>query len=138
MRMTRKLWLSMIGVGMLTLTIGCARQTPLAPEDVGSAIPDAPAALTTTGTPVVTLMPDLTAAPASITVPAWSAVQFVNNSGRFVTIHSYTCTAFSLLRIPAGYSRSTSYFRPAGKTCDYFAWDGNWSRQIFVGQVVVQ
>jgi hypothetical protein len=137
MTMTRKLWLSMIGVGMLTLTIGCARQTPLAPEDVGSAVSDAQLELTAS-MPVVTLMSDLTAAPAMITVPALGAVQFVNNSARFVTIHSYNCTEFSLLRIPAGYSRRTTYFRPAGKTCDYFAWDDNWSRQIFVGQVVVQ
>jgi len=83
-------------------------------------------------------MPDLTAAPASVTVSAWDKVMFVNNSGRFASIQSYNCTEFSLLEIPTGYSRRTTYFRPAGKTCDYFAWDENWSRQIFVGHVVVR
>jgi hypothetical protein len=29
-------------------------------------------------------------------------------------------------------------FDPAGKTCDYFVWDTNWSRKIFVGRIVVQ
>jgi hypothetical protein len=37
-----------------------------------------------------------------------------------------------------GQSKNTMEFKPAGKVCDYFVWDTNWSRQIFVGQVVVQ
>ena len=30
------------------------------------------------------------------------------------------------------------YFRSAGKTCDYFVWETDWSRKLFEGQVVVQ
>lgn len=138
MTMTRKLWVSMIGVGMLTLTIGCSRQTPLAPGDVGSAISDAPAALTTTGTPVVTLMPDLTASPSLVTVAAGYRVKMVNSSGRYAKVHSYNCTEFNMVNLPNGGWINTSVFTPAGRTCDYFVWDVNWSRKLFEGQVVVQ
>ena len=45
---------------------------------------------------------------------------------------------FQLMALPPGKSKNTIGFKPAGKTCDYFVWDVNWSRMIFVGQVVVQ
>ena len=135
--------LGAIAFGVLIWTGACANNAPTAPSDSPGGRSEvsvtAPAATigTTTTSAVVTLQPDLTADPASVTVSEWDAVLFVNNSGRFVTLHSY-CSEFSLLRISPGYSRRSGYFSPAGKTCDYFAWDANWSRQIFVGQVLVK
>ncbi len=137
MTMTMKTWLSMIGVGMLTLTVGCARETPLAPEDAGGAISDTRLELTTS-TPVVTLLPDLTASPSQVTVAAGYRVKMVNSSGRYAVVHSYNCTEFNMVNLPNGGWINTSVFTPAGKTCDYFVWDVNWSRKLFEGQVVVQ
>ena len=137
----KKTGLGVVALGMLMVSIACGRETPNAPTAIGdnsSAITSG-ATMETMGIgATVTLQPDLTAYPANVTVREWEAVKFVNQSGRFVTIRSYNCTEFNLLRIPDAYSLDTSFFRPAGKTCDYFAWDVNWSRKIFVGQVLVQ
>ena len=128
-----------IGFGVLLLSVGCTQQSLTAPTELVSNSTTREATSSTSPYQVVTLQADLTAAPASVTVKAWDAVTFVNRSGRFVTIHSYNCNEFSVLRIPDGYSRNTNYFRPAGKKCDYFAWDDNdYSRQVFVGDVNVQ
>lgn len=142
--MTKKFWSAVMGIGMLTLTVGCAG-APTAPtsasvvsSEVSGTSPGATSETTTTSA-VVTLQPDETANPSTVTVPEWTKVQFVNNSGQYASIQSYNCTEFSLLEIPAGYSRRTEYFRPAGKKCDYFAWaDDNYSRRMFVGSVIVQ
>jgi hypothetical protein len=138
MTMMMKSWLSMIGVGLLTLTIGCAHETPLAPDDVGGGVSNTRLELTTTSTPVVTLMPDLTASPSRVTVAAGYTVKMVNNSGRYAVVHSYNCSEFSGVNLPNGGWINTWEFSPAGKTCDYFVWDVNWSRKLFQGQVVVQ
>jgi len=144
MKTTKNLWLGAVAVAVLMWASACGKNAPTAPSDnpSGRSEVSVTAPAETIGTmavsPVVTLQPDLTADPASITVPEWTAVLFVNNSGRYVTVHSYNCSEFSLLRMASGYSRSTEYFTPAGKTCDYFVWDINWSRKIFVGRVVVQ
>src|SRR5439155_13307256 len=88
--------------------------------------------------PVVTLQPDLTANPSWVTVAAGSRVKFVDNSGRSVAIHCYNCIELGQLSLNPGTSKNTQVFWHAGKTCDYFAWDTNWSRQIFQGHVTVQ
>jgi len=135
--------LGAIAFGVMIWTGACAKETPIAPSSnpVGPSELSATSSAATMGTmattsAVVTLQPDLTATPASVTVPAWTKVSFVNNSGRFVTLFSYNCSEFDI-RIPSGYYARTTYLSP-GRACDYFAWDVNWSRQIFVGQVVVQ
>jgi plastocyanin len=137
--MTTKSWLGVIGVGMLTLNIGCARDTPLSPSEVNDAVSGTEAsALTTTSTPVVTLLPDLTVDPARVTVMAGSTVKMVNKSGRYAKVHSYNCSEFSGVNLPNGGWIDTWEFSPAGKTCDYFVWDVNRTRKIFAGQVAVQ
>jgi hypothetical protein len=138
MTMTMKSWLGVIGVGLLVLSVGCTERGFIAPTDLASNATEGAATSSTTTSAVVTLQPDKTANPSTVTVPEWTKVMFVNQSGADVTIQSYNCTEFSLLRIPDGYYRRTTYFTPAGKRCDYFASDGNGSRQIFVGAVFVQ
>jgi hypothetical protein len=124
---------------MLTLNIGCARETPLSPSEVNDAVSGTEAsALTTTSTPVVTLLPDLTVDPARVTVMAGSTVKMVNKSGRYAKVHSYNCSEFSGVNLPNGGWIDTWEFSPAGKTCDYFVWDVNRTRKIFAGQVAVQ
>jgi hypothetical protein len=136
--MTMKSLLGLIGVGMLTLTAACAGETPLAPGDAGGTASATQLELTTTSTPVVTLMPDLTVDPHQVLVTAGSTVKMVNNSGRYAKVHSYNCSEFSGVNLPNGGWINTWVFRPAGKTCDYFVWDVNWSRKLFEGQVMVR
>ena len=134
------IWSRVVGFSALMLTIGCSGTAPFAPTQVATDLggPAALATASTAGTPSVTLMPDLTANPSRVTVAAGSRVLFTNKSGRSTRLHSYNCSEFSLMARPNGYSKNTYPFSPAGKTCDYFAWDTNWSRKIFVGQVIVQ
>ena len=136
MTMTMKTWSSLIGVAMLTLTLGCARQTPLAPEDLGSAISDARVELATTGGPVVTLMPDLTANPAEVTVPVGGSVLFSNQTAGYVLMRSSNCSEFSIVGLQAGVSRHTFPFYPGGRTCNYYAY--KYPQKVFVGRVYVQ
>jgi len=134
MTMTRKLWLSMIGVGMLTLTVGCAREMPVGPSELNGEVSGT--ALVSSEY-VVTLAPDNTASPASLSVMAGYSVLFVNNSGRPIAVHSYNCSEFIYTSINAGYSKYTRPFNPAGKTCDYFAYNASYEK-IFIGQVSVR
>jgi hypothetical protein len=137
--MTMKSWLGVIGVGMLTLNIGCARETPLSPSEVNDAVSGTQASeLTTTSPAVVTLLPDLTVDPPQVTVREGYKVMVVNKSGRYAVIRSANCSEFNMMNLPSGRFLNSSVFRPAGKTCDYYAWDVNWSQKIFVGQVAVQ
>ena len=134
-----KWWSGLVGVGLLTLTVGCARETPLSPSQESSSVePSESAANATTSATVVTLQPNLTADPARVTVAAGSVVKFVNKSGRYAKVHSYNCTEFSMVSLPDGGWRNTQVFKPAGKTCDFFVWETDWSRKLFEGQVVVQ
>jgi hypothetical protein len=136
--MRTKIWSA--AMGALMISVGCS-QAPTAPSSL--AIESSSAALgatseTTYSQPVVTLLPDLTVSPSQVTVRAGYRVRMVNNSGRAARIHSYNCSEFTLMALPAGYSKNTLPFSPAGKTCDYFVWETDWSRKIFVGQVIVQ
>jgi len=85
----------------------------------------------------VYLQADGTASPAVVTVWARQTVLMVNNSSRHVSINSYNCTQFSSMGLEPGASRHTMPFYPAGKTCDYSAYDG-YPKKIFEGQVKVQ
>ena len=137
--MTMKSWSGRLGVAVLVVSFGCARGTPLSPSQESSSVePSESAANATTSAPVVTLQADLTANPASVTVAAGSVVKFVNRSGRYAKVHSYNCTEFSMVSLPDGGWRNTQVFKPAGKTCDFFVWETDWSRKLFEGQVVVQ
>ena len=140
--MTMKLWSGLVGVAMLMMSFGCARETPLAPSEesaatLSSAEPSVSATSVTTSVPVLTLQPNLTADPARVTVAAGGVVKFVNKSGRYTKVHSYNCTEFTMVSLPDGGWRNTQYFRSA-KTCDFFVWESDWSRKLFEGQVVVQ
>jgi len=136
--MTMKDFSLAFGFGVLVLSVGCTQRSATVPTELVSNATEGAATSSTTTSAVVTLQPDKTANPSNVTVPESTKVMFVNQSGADVTIQSYNCTEFSLLRIPDGYYRRTTYFTPAGKRCDYFASDGNGSRQIFVGAVFVQ
>src|SRR6185503_15934105 len=140
--MTMKLWLGLVGVGMLTVSYGCARETPLAPSQESAVTLSSaePSVLTTsaiTSVPVVTLQSNLTADPARVTVAVGGVVKFVNKSGRYAKVHSYNCTQFSMVSLPDGGWRNTQVFS-SPKTCDFFVWETDWSRKLFEGQVVVQ
>jgi hypothetical protein len=86
----------------------------------------------------VTLLPDLTVDSPRVAVSAGTRVKMVNKSGRYAKVHSYNCSEFSGVNLPNGGWINTWAFTPAGKTCDYFVWDVNYSRKLFEGQVVVQ
>ena len=132
---TKSMW-TVVGAAMLAGTLGCARETPLAPT--GSSSEMVAAELTTGSTPTVTLLPDLTVDPPRVAVRAGYKIVMVNKSGRYAVIQSSNCSEFNMMNIANGRYQYSSVFRPAGKTCDYYAWDTNWSRQIFIGQVVVE
>jgi hypothetical protein len=113
---------------------------PAAPTEFDGAVSVATtgAALTTTSSPTVTLLPDLTVDSPRVAVSAGTRVKMVNKSGRYAKVHSYNCSEFSGVNLPNGGWINTWAFTPAGKTCDYFVWDVNYSRKLFEGQVVVQ
>ena len=151
--MTKNFWSGVLGVALLTFSVGCSGMaSPVAPSSItsvaestdglSSADVSGAAEVSTTAAissyPAVTLQADLTASPSSVTVAAGSKVLMVNNSTRYVRVFSSNCSEFSTLLLQPGVSKHTWPFNPAGKTCDYYAWDTNWSRKIFVGQVVVQ
>src|SRR6266571_1676570 len=103
-RMTRAS-LCAIGIAMLMFAGACSQTTPGAPTSAApevSAVVSGEASEATSGarmgtmavSPTVTLQPDLTANPSWVTVAAGTRVKFVNNSGRFITIHSYNCYQF--------------------------------------------
>ena len=151
--MTKNFWSGVLGVALLTFSVGCSGMaSPVAPSSItsvakntgglSSADVSGAAEVSTTAAissyPAVTLQADLTASPSSVTVAAGSKVLMVNNSTRYVSVNSYNCAEFSSMGLQPGVSRHTMPFYTGGKTCDYFVWDKNWSRKIFVGQVVVQ
>ena len=151
--MTKRFWSNVIGVALLTFSVGCSGMaSPVAPSSItpvaestgglSSADVSGAAGVSTTAAtssyPAVYLQADLTASPSSVTVAAGSKVLMVNNSTRYVRLFSSNCGEFSAMLLQPGVSKHTWPFNAAGKTCYYYAWDTNWSRKIFVGQVVVQ
>jgi hypothetical protein len=134
--MTKTFWLGVIAFGLLTWTVGCARENPAAPSELNlSAVQGPLSELTTTSYSIVTLQADLTANPALVTVQAGDAVLIVNNSTQYVRMRSSNCSEFSIVGLQPGASKYTWPFSPAGKICDYFVW--NWPQRVFVGQVKV-
>ena len=137
--MTMKAMFSLVGAAVVSFSVGCARETPLAPSGLSGDVAMAETSELTTGsTPTVTLLPDLTVSPARVAVRAGYRIMMVNKSGRNASIRSSMCSEFNMMNLPNGGFLNSSVFRPAGKTCEYFAWDDNWSAKIFKGQVVVQ
>jgi hypothetical protein len=137
--MTMKAMFSLVGAAVVSFSVGCARETPLAPSGLSGVVGLAETSELTTGsTPTVTLLPDLTVSPARVAVRAGYRIMMVNKSGRNASIRSSMCSEFNMMNLPNGGFLNSSVFRPAGKTCDYSAWDDNWSAKIFKGQVVVQ
>ena len=120
------------------LAAGCGAEPTVGPTSLAAELGSSDQLAATAGTPVVTLQSNLTVSPARVSVKAGYPVRMVNNSGRGVRVHSENCSEFSLMGLTPGASKNTIGFKPAGKTCDYFVWDTNWSRRIFVGQVVVE
>lgn len=136
--MTTKYGFAAIGLAALLVNAGCAQSSPTAPASLGSAasVSEDGAALTSSSY-VVTLMPDLTASPSSLSVASGYKVLFVNQSGRSVVVHSYNCSEFTYMSVYAGERKNSLPFNPAGKTCDYFAYNASYQK-IFVGQVAVK
>jgi hypothetical protein len=138
--MKTKLWSRLMGIAVLSFNVACSEGVPTAPSSsVMNDLQPNPESLTSTtySVPVVTLMSDLTASPSQVTVRAGYPIKMVNNSGRYRTIHSYNCSEFNMMNLTNGGWLYTEVFWPAGKTCDYFAWDVNWSKKILEGQVTV-
>lgn len=132
-----------VGAIAVSVSIGCG-ETPTQPSavtlDALVKAEDSQAStvsVTSITSPSVTMLPDLTVTPLRVSVKTGYRVRFVNNSGRYVQIHSYNCSEFQMVDPDPGSWVNTMTFRPAGKVCDFFAWDRNWSAKIFVGQVEV-
>jgi hypothetical protein len=127
--------LGTIAFGVMIWTGACAKETPTAPTIASGDVSGARTA-DVTSSPTVTLLPDLTASPSEVTVQAGNTVLVSNQSGRTVLLRSFNCSEFSNIWLSSGASRHTFPFNPAGKTCDYFAYD--YPQKIFVGRVYVQ
>ena len=136
-------------IGIAVLTIACGGPTPLAPSQLnnGRAAVEAPTSTASSASAptlttqyisdaTVTLQPDGTASPAVVSVAAGHTILMVNNSSKYVLIRSFNCSEFSSMGLQPGDEQHTMPFRPAGKTCDYFAW-GNYPQKTFQGQVNV-
>jgi hypothetical protein len=127
-----------IALSMFVMNAGCGEHSPTAPAATASAaIASADGGALTSSSYTVTLRPDLTASPSSLSVPSGYKVLFVNNSGRGVALHSYNCSQFTYMSLNAGYSKNTLPFSPSGKVCDYLAYDNNYQK-IFEGRITVQ
>jgi plastocyanin len=133
-------------VGALALSISSAcsdMSTPTHPSAVTvttlaeTADSHASTVSSVTSSPTVTMLPDLTVTPSRVSVKTGYRVKFVNKSGRYAQIHSYNCSEFQMVNPASGGWVNTMTFRPAGKVCDFFAWERDWSAKIFVGQVEV-
>lgn len=132
--MTKRFSMCAVGGLMIVWTLGCAQQTPSAPTIASDDVSGARMA-DVTSSPTIMLMPDLTANPAQVAVPAGVTVLVSNQSGRYVLLQS-NCSEFSTMGLQAGASRHSWPFNPAGKTCNYFAY--KYPQKIFVGSVYVQ
>ena len=134
-----------VGAIAVSVSIGCSEMsTPTQPSGVtlntlvkAEDSQASTVAATSVTSPSVTMLPDLTVTPSRVSVKTGYRVRFVNNSGRYVQIHSYNCSEFQMVDPDPGSWVNSMTFRPAGKVCDFFAWDRNWSAKIFVGQVEV-
>jgi hypothetical protein len=138
--MTMKLWSGIMGMALLIVSAGCSgTTTPIAPSSSQIEIRSAsgPMVAATSSELTVILQPDLTASPSTITVPFRSKLTFVNNSARYVKLRA-NCSEFITMGMQPGDSRQTMEFEPVGETCNYYTWDTNWSRKIFVGRVSVR
>jgi hypothetical protein len=119
------------------INVGCAQNSPTAPASSASAVASDDGGALTSSSYTVTLQPDMTASPSSLSVASGYKVLFVNNSGRGVALHSYNCSQFTYMSLNAGYSKNTLPFSPSGKVCDYLAYDNNYQK-IFQGRITVQ
>src|SRR5437763_8727827 len=79
--------LGAIAFGVMIWTGACAKETPTAPSIVSGDVSGARTA-DLTSTPTVTLLPDLTARPAQVTVAVGDTVLFANQSGRALLLRS--------------------------------------------------
>ena len=125
------------GVGMMMLTMACAREMPAGPSAVSVEVPAPQPANATSDEPTITLMPDNTASPSSVTVQPGDTILVRNNSGRYVLLRSYNCSEFSTMGLQNGAARHTWPFDPGTRTCDFYAF-ASYTQKIFVGQVHVQ
>lgn len=138
--MTKKSWFGAMGIGLLMFSLGCSESAPTAPSNLAANdVSPVGSTASTYSDPVVTLEPDLRAYPNSVTVTAanWEVVWFVNNTNKYWLIRSYNCSNFSTMGLQPGAKRYTEPFYLAGRTCDFYAYDG-YPNKVFVGQVIVQ
>ena len=139
--MKKQCWFGAMGIGVLAFNLACSEGALTAPSTLArsdAGVPTSGELASTIAPGSVTFQPDLTASPATITVPVDSKLLMINRSGRYVRLHSPNCWEFQTIALPDGYSKHTEAFGPAGKTCDYFAWTDNRTRKIFVGRVQVR
>jgi hypothetical protein len=134
--MTARSVVRAIALAVLLINVGCARSSPTAPASSSAAIASDEGVALTSSSYTVTLWPDLTASPSSLSVVSGYQVLVANKSGRNVSLRSYNCSEFNYMALNSGYSKYTLPFRPAGKSCDYSAYDANYQK-IFVGRVTV-
>jgi hypothetical protein len=139
--MTSTAWSAAIGFAMMTMSVACSgTTTPVGPSNLRiMAVTEGSlsTALTTYLSPTITMQSDLTVSPSYVTVKAGYRITVVNNSARYAQFRSYNCSEFQMVNPTPGNWENTAIFSPAGKVCDYFAWDVNLSRKIFEGKVEV-
>jgi hypothetical protein len=135
MKLTKSFSLGAIVFGVSIWIGACAKETPTAPSFVSDDVSGARTA-DVTSEPTVTLLSDLTASPSEVAVQAGGTLLVTNQSGRAVLLRSFNCSEFYNIWLQSGSSRHTLPFNPAGKACDYFAYD--YPQKIFVGRVYVQ
>lgn len=131
-----------IGTGVLMLSIACSEMTtPVSPSHVPIASTSAEVtalwAPTSYIQPVMTMLSDYTVSPSYVQVKVGYRVKVINDSGRYFQIHSYNCSQFQMVDPYPGRYTYTGIFKTAGKICDYFVWDTNWSRKLMEGKVEV-
>jgi hypothetical protein len=126
-----------LGVGMMVLTMACAREMPAGPSAVSAEVPAPQAANTTSGELTITLLTDNTASPSSVTVQPGDTILVRNNSGRYVLLRSPNCSEFSTMGLQNGAARHTWPFDPGTRTCDFYAY-ASYSQKTFVGEVHVR
>jgi plastocyanin len=124
------------------MSIACSEMaTPVSPSpisivDTSAEVPASSESPSETA-PVITMLSDYTASPSYVKVKVGYRVTFVNHSGRYFQIHSSNCSQFTMVDPSPGSSVRSGIFKYAGKVCNFYAWDTNWSRKLFEGKVEV-
>jgi Tfp pilus assembly protein PilW len=141
MMKVQSLSLRVAGVVMAVWVSACSQANPVKPSEVdgaiaGSTSEDASAISMSSTYPLITLMPNGTASPSSVSVAYGGRVRMFNNTSQERMIQSSNCTAFNYMVLSPGMSKNSLGFAPSGRVCQFWAMESG--TKIFVGQVTVR